>query len=306
MFLDALDTKFLREFSAVAQSGSIRRAAENMNIVPSAISRKISDVELRLGVRLFERRSNGVVLTDAGTLMLKHAQQLHDEQNFLLDQLNNYREGSVRPIRIAVCESFLQDLMENGLPGIMSHAPRLNITIQQLSSLEVQTAIAQGEADIGISYGTDGSRETKVVAETCQPLCAVVPADSPLTLRNQINFTDVLDLPLALPDQRHVTREIIGNIANDIGIALNPMVETNSIAALVHFASAGLGATFLPRCSASLPAMHGLIAAVDVAELCCKKTNACIIVKSRCRLPKATNIAANVLASEMAVFSTAN
>ncbi|MCZ4263256.1 LysR family transcriptional regulator, partial [Limimaricola sp. G21655-S1] len=72
--MDALETKFLREFLAVAHEGSIRRAADRLNVVPSAISRKIAEAEARLGVTLFERSSKGVVLTEAGELLREHAQ----------------------------------------------------------------------------------------------------------------------------------------------------------------------------------------------------------------------------------------
>ena len=67
--MDALDSRFLREFLAVAQEGSIRRAADRLNVVPSAISRKIADAEVRLGVTLFERSSRGVTVTEAGELL---------------------------------------------------------------------------------------------------------------------------------------------------------------------------------------------------------------------------------------------
>ena len=62
--MDPLDTRFLRDFLAVAHEGSIRRAAERLNVVPSAISRKIAEAEARLGVILFERSSKGVILTE--------------------------------------------------------------------------------------------------------------------------------------------------------------------------------------------------------------------------------------------------
>ena len=69
----------LRYFEAVAEEGSIRRASERLHISPSAVDRQILKLEDHLGTPLFERRPNGMRLTDAGQLVLNHARTtLHD------------------------------------------------------------------------------------------------------------------------------------------------------------------------------------------------------------------------------------
>ncbi len=64
----------LRYFEAVAEDGSIRRASERLHISPSAVNRQILKLEDYLGTPLFERRPDGMRLTDAGRLVLRHAQ----------------------------------------------------------------------------------------------------------------------------------------------------------------------------------------------------------------------------------------
>ena len=69
----------LRYFEAVAEAGSIRRASERLHISPSAVDRQILKIEDFFGTPLFERRPNGMRLTDAGQLVLRHAREtLHD------------------------------------------------------------------------------------------------------------------------------------------------------------------------------------------------------------------------------------
>ena len=63
----------LRYFEAVAEDGSIRRASERLHISPSAVNRQILKIEDYFGTPLFERRPDGMRLTDAGQLVLHHA-----------------------------------------------------------------------------------------------------------------------------------------------------------------------------------------------------------------------------------------
>ena len=76
MSLDAIDTRALRHFLAVVRTGSIRAAADHINMAPSAASRQISDIEHRLGLPPFERNARGVVLTEAGQILAEHAKSM--------------------------------------------------------------------------------------------------------------------------------------------------------------------------------------------------------------------------------------
>ena len=88
----------LRYFEAVAEDGSIRRASERLHISPSAVNRQILKLEDYLGTPLFERRPDGMRLTDAGQLVLRHAQTtLHDFARLRgdIDKLRGVVSGDV-------------------------------------------------------------------------------------------------------------------------------------------------------------------------------------------------------------------
>jgi len=88
----------LRYFEAVAEDGSIRRASERLHISPSAVNRQILKIEDYFGTPLFERRPDGMRLTDAGRLVLRHARAtLHDFTRLRgeIDQLRGIVSGNV-------------------------------------------------------------------------------------------------------------------------------------------------------------------------------------------------------------------
>lgn len=300
--MDALDSRFLREFLAVAQEGSIRRAAERLNVVPSAISRKISEAEARLGVTLFERSSKGVTVTAAGELLREHALHLQDEQTYLLDQIGRYRAGRSQKVRIALGEGFTVDLMGNGLAELSRLQPDLRFAIDHAGTEELQRRVIEGEADIGIAYNPLVTEATRSLAVGRQPLCAVVPADSPLAGRQRVALAEVLTHPVAMLDTRHAVRHLVGQVAAEHGLALRVQVETASIALLLRYVSAGMGVTFLPRFSASSQADRGDLSVVDLDEPALHRVSSHLMVRARRRLPKSVELVASFLSDRMEAF----
>lgn len=300
--MDTLDPRFLRAFLSVAQEGSIRAAATRLNVAPSAISRKIADIEARLGVPLLERGAQGVHLTDAGTLMRDHALHMQDEQTFLLDQMGRHGGGAGHAVRIAVGEGFTADLMQNGLAPLTRAHPNLRYHIDQAGTGALQDRVVLGEADIGIAYNPAPTEAIRSLAVGRQPLCAVVPCVSPLAGRASVGLAEVLAQPLALLDARHAIRALVGRAAGDRGLLLRPQIETSSITLLIRYVCAGMGVTFLPRFSASIQAARGELAIVPIEEASLQQVTAHLMVRARRRLPHSVDLAATFLAENMIAF----
>lgn len=301
---DAFDSRFLREFLIIAQEDSLRRAAARMNIAPSALSRKLAEVERSLGVALLERSAQGIALTDAGRLLREHALTQQDEQTFLLEQLGRFRDTGGPPVRIVIGEGFAADLMENGIARIALDHPGLRFRIDLAGTGEIQRRVAEGEADLGIAYSPASSAALRSVCWARQPLCAILPVDGPLARQPRLGLADILAGPVAMLDSRHAIRVLVAQAAGDQGLALDPQIETSSIAALIRYVSAGLGATFLPRFSAAIQAARGELVIVDLDEECLQSVSAHLLVRARRRLPASVALAAEQLARGMVAFRT--
>lgn len=302
MNADALDHRFLREFLAVAQEGSIRRAAETLNIVPSAISRKLADAEGRLGVRLFERTTMGMQLTDAGRIILDHANHLREEQDYVLDLLGQYRDETRRVVRLGVGEGFSADLMQNGLSHLMTHYPGFSYDIRMAGTDQLLRLVADGQVDISLAYNPILVAGTRSLAIGRQPLCAIVPPQSPLAGRAGVTLPETLDQPMAILNPAHGIRQLLARAAADQGCALRPVVETDSVLMLIRFVTAGLGITFLPPFAAAIQAARGEVVILPVNEPLLHSASAHAIVRARRRLPRSVNSVATVLAGRMVAF----
>ena len=98
--------RFLKYFDEVARAGSIRQAAERLHVAPSAVNRRIQDLEEELGVPLFERLPRGMRLTSAGELFVQYVRSRAsalDEVRSEIEELQGLRRGSVKVVASQYC-----------------------------------------------------------------------------------------------------------------------------------------------------------------------------------------------------------
>ncbi len=173
--MDTLDAKALRIFMAVVRYGSIRSAAERLNLAPSVVSRQIADTERNVGLPLFDRTSRGVGLTEAGELVLEHGRRVLDDNGLLAEQLDELRGVQQGRVRLQCGEGFLGDLLEHGLTAFAAVYPTIRYAVSLGSTETILDGVANGDADIGVAYDPVADIRIRSLAISRQPLYLVAP-----------------------------------------------------------------------------------------------------------------------------------
>lgn len=304
VLMEILDAKALRMFIAVARTGSIRSAAEHLNVAASVVSRQIADTEKNVGLPLFERSSRGVELTDAGTLVLEHAQRVIEDSGLLSEQLDQLRSVQQARIRICCGEGFLGDMIEHGLRTFVNIYPTVAFSLTLGSTDDVLDNVANGDTDIGIAYHPVIDTRVRSLAISRQPLCLVAPMGHPLLEREAVTLSDCLARGrYALLSEGHGVTQLVGRVAADHGVAVAPLVETPSIDVLRRFVMAGLGMTFLPRFAVATELSRSALGVVELSDPLLSQASAHLLVKSRRRLPASVERLASHLAGELTAFN---
>lgn len=293
------DRRDIRVYMAVHRYGSIRAAADQLGIAPSAVSRQVADMESQLGVTLLERSSRGVNLTDAGRLVLEHMRHVVEEADYLNEQLSDLRGIQQRNVRIHCGEGFLADFMQNGLGSIGSPGFQIRYELLVGSTDAVVGALANGESDIGIAYNPPATGAVRSLASARHPLCVLIPSGHPLATMTSVQLADCAPYPVALLPKGHGTTDLLMRVASDSGIALSPLLMTTSIDALRRFVKAGLGLAFLPRASV---ADEDAIELRELADAALSGASAHLMVRARRRLPASVDRLARHLETSMASF----
>ncbi|UVA78121.1 LysR family transcriptional regulator [Pandoraea commovens] len=292
-------------FEAV-QCGTVRAAADRLDIAPSAVSRQIALLEAELALPLIERHKRGVHLTQAGRLLMEYYREQRAHQEDLLAKLQEVRGLRRGHIRLAVGEGFVSDLMGAPLQFFCKRYPDITLTLDLAGTNEVMRLVAEDDADIGLVYNPPAEPKIVSRAQLAQPVHAIVAPGSPLIAKadklGTLTLDALYDAPLALMHGAYGTRQLMELAEQSEKHRLVPTVTTNSISVLKHFVRAGLGATFLPTFAVSQEIDAGVLRALPIDHPILNSAEAHLITRAGRRLSGAANRLLTHLASKMEAF----
>ncbi|QDG94699.1 LysR family transcriptional regulator (plasmid) [Rhizobium sp. NIBRBAC000502774] len=244
----ALDfTRMLRYVDAVARAGSIRAAAEKLNIVSSALTRRILDLEQELGTPLFERNARGVKLTAAGEAYLRFVRNALSEHGAALSQIEDLK--GLR--RGAIQLSSISSIAAVELPGLVAEFqrlyPRVTFEVSIVGSGDVVRTVVDEESDCGIAFNPPPNSAFKILAGAKQQLCAVIHRDHPLASRETLRLADCSNYPVALGDVTWGGRQMLEEHLVSSYVKLDVVLQTNSNEILSGFVRNNEGIYFQIR-----------------------------------------------------------
>lgn len=297
-----MNDRALRYFLAVARAGSIRGAAEALNIAPSAISRQVAELEGRCGAPLLERLPRGVALTEAGRIVAEHAQRQADDGALLAERLGQLRGVEAGQVRLCCGGGFLNDLADHALASFSAAHPGVTYQVTLGGTDRILAAVAEGEADLGLAYNPPAHADLRSMASARQPLAALLRPDDPCAGRSLAAFAG---MPCAVLPPDHGVRRLLGRVEADGGFRLRVRLETPSIELQRRFVLAGMGVTFLPAFAAATEVKAGQLLAVPLADPLLAEATTHLLVRAGRRLPEAVEGIAARLATALEAFRTA-
>jgi DNA-binding transcriptional LysR family regulator len=261
----APDDRTLQYYRAVYATGSIRAAARQLGLAPSAVSRKIAELERRLGTVLLERSARGIRPTEAGDLLARFANDRAHLENLLredLDQLQGLRRGRVR---MAAGEGFVDDLMSRGLNLFLGAHPGISVELSTGGTDEICDLLLADDVDLALALHAKPHQDLTVVKQAPQPLHVICWPAHPLATRQEIDPSELAGQPATVLPARFGIRTLTDQIQRMHGVSLDIRMVSSSIQAIVGFVLSGLGITLLPRFAVGDHVAHGRLRAVPLA-----------------------------------------
>jgi DNA-binding transcriptional LysR family regulator len=229
---------------AVARHGSIRKAADALNVASSALNRQILDLELDLGTALFERLPRGVRLTAAGEMFLAYARQAISELKAVESRVEQLR-GLVRgQVGIAAVESVATELLPAAIIRFQAEHPNVRFNVRIGVPEELTAALIADQVDLILTHYPPPRKHVAVIASAEQQLCALMIRDHPLANRGGLRLHDCLAYPLALGDTSLAGRVLIEQVLAQASFDLDPRLVSNSVETMKAFARMNRGICF--------------------------------------------------------------
>ena len=251
------DLRDLELFVAVADAGSIARAAERSHTVASAVSKRISDLEESFGSPLLSRGSKGVELTAAGHSLLSRARVLLHQAKQLDDEMRRHASGARGYVRVFANISSMVEFLPAALASFAARHPDIHVHLEEHVSSVIAAAVADNSADLGII-----SEQPAIDGLTALPfrrdeLIVVLLPTHPLAKCSSLSFPEVAELPFIGLHADSSLHHLLTRAAVEAGLTLNSRMHVTSFDAACAMVAAGLGVSVVPR-AASTPYLKSL------------------------------------------------
>ena len=265
-----VDTRRLRYFLRTAELGSISQAAKSFDIAQPALSHHITVLEQHLDVQLFIRGPRGVILTEAGTVFLRHAQQLVRAVDQAERETRDQAESVTGTIRLGLLNSVSSQLTPMILRAIRTHFPGITLHVMENSSDVLRRWIDVERLDLAVNL-------VDVAAPGAIPLMRddfyfVGPPGSLDTGRGTIPFEDVVRHSLILPSQGHSLRKDVDMAAAQAGRHVALDLEVDGHTTLKSVVAEGIGHTILSWTGIHREVEDGKLSALRIVKPAIQRT----------------------------------
>lgn len=264
--LPKFDTYGVRLFVAVAQEGSIARAAAREHIAASALSRRIAEFEHALGAALLVRSARGIELTEAGRRVLEHGLRIEDDLRNLANAVWSVSAAVVGTVRLFANASSIVGFLPERLKAFKGAHPAVDIALQEHRSWEVVRACLDDRADLGIAVATAVPKSLESWHFASDPLIVVVPAGHALAGSRKVRFRTAVDCGLVGVQAGGALDQLLHERAEATRIDLKPSVTVNSFDAACRMVEAGLGVAIVPTSAAAAYAGTSSFARCELDE----------------------------------------
>ena len=256
----------LQLFVAVCEEQSIAKAADREHIAASAVSKRISDLEVRLGTPLFHRSSKGLELTAAAYSLLHHSRVVMRDLKQMEIELAHHASGVSGQVRVFASVSTIIQHLPGDLSNFLSRHAGVRVDLEEGTSQQAVDAVAENAADIGVFGGVVPRRGLRYIPYRSDRLVVLTHKNHPLSSRESISFSDFPDYDLIGPSRNSFLDMLVMRAAADLSRPLKMPIRVNGFETVSTMVEAGMGIGLVPEGCAARYVIGGSVVAVRLEE----------------------------------------
>lgn len=241
-----LDVRRLQVLCEVARRGSLSSAAEALSYTPSAISQQIAALERETRVTLVERKARGVVLTEAGRVLVRHAELVFAElaaAEAALAELSDLRSGHLRLASFATAGA---TIVPRAVDEFQARFPRVDVRVEQATSAEGVTRLRQGRLDVVLTVDQAPAPDLEIAELFKDPFRVALHRGHPRAGDSEVRLEELagerwIDVPTTAEGGA-----VLARACERAGIEHRVTYESDDYTAIHELVGAGLGVALLP------------------------------------------------------------
>lgn len=242
-----LDISALEIFVAAVEEKSLSKAAERENLVTSAVSKRMSELERYLGKAVLLRHGRGVEPTSAGILLYQRAKSILRNVKLTEKAIDEFASDGIAKIRLLANPSTVLQFLPSQMKAFLSINENINIELVESHSYDIPRLVINGHADIGIYHADYPASGTLSYPYRRDRVGLVVPVGHPLSIMSELFFEDALEYDLLGYFPRHSLGQFLDYIGPSVSRPPNVKLQVANFEARCRMIQHGLGVGVVPE-----------------------------------------------------------
>ena len=261
-----IDIRHLKTISALAEQGSLAGAALSLSLTQSALSHQLKELETRLNLELYLRKSRPLVLTAAGQQLLALARQVLPALAQTEKQLQALHSGDAGRLHLALdCHSCIQWLLPL-LPDFRRQWPGVDLEVESVPGFDTIGALLGGQLDLLLISDVHTRGDLHFEPLFSFELTLVMAPDSRLCHKTKIEPIDLLQEVLLVYPVERARMDVFSRFLQPAGVEPARCKTVDNTSVMLQMAAAGLGVAALPRWASDEFVRQGLLEARPLSQ----------------------------------------
>jgi DNA-binding transcriptional LysR family regulator len=265
-----MDLHQLRCFVAAAEDLHFGKAAQRLDMLPSALGRFIKLLEEDLGTRLMTRTTRSVTLTDDGAVLLKEARNLLAEADGLAAKFRTRGRKQATTLRVGAIDSAAAGLLPMLLHDFRERRPDVTVKLVEDKTIRLQPRLLSGRLDLAFLRPPENPDKRLEFLFLLHETAVVAVSDRhPLASKERVTITDLAEEPLIVPERRSRphSHDLTMKLFAEAGLQARIVQLANEKQTIVNLVAAELGVAIVPRWTSRMAARGICYVPLDASDL---------------------------------------
>ncbi|QIL41688.1 LysR family transcriptional regulator [Pedobacter sp. HDW13] len=213
----------LKVFYIVAKRLNFTRAAEELFITQPAVTKHIQEIEAFYKTRLFDRNGTKIKITQAGNILLKHAEALiniHRNIDFELSTLAKNIKGT---LRMGASTTIAQYFLPKYLASFRQQFPDITVSLKSNNTEAIENLLIENKIDLGLVEGQSKRPHIKYTPFVQDEIVLCTSNTNPMVKKTTISLGDLQKLPLVLREPGSGSLEVVAAALKNVGLSLSQL-----------------------------------------------------------------------------------
>jgi len=289
----------LRYLDQVAKSGSIQKAAKELNVAASAIDRQILLLEQELDVELFERLPRGMRLTAAGDALVTLSRRWRTDERRVASEIKQLQGVDQGHVRLVAMDSHANGFLPRFIERLATEQPRISLEVEVASPDDALSALLEGSADIAAIFNLTPRRDLYVHWSTELPFGCVVAPDHVLAKSESVSLQEVVAHPIALQSKALMIRRYLDARYGWLFADPHKALVTNSLQLVKQLARGGSYVAFTSELDAAPEIIAGSLVFLPVRDKGAEPQTVSVAIDAKKPLSRIGRIVVDMLTNEI-------